>query len=210
MSKRASIISSTEEEPCEAPVKEEGRPFGIDDEEEPLLGLVGEITEAAAQQLALMLLAFNGGGILRPEPPEEKEDDIEFFISSTGGSLSEMFTIYDLMELVKRRRDIATFGYGKVASAGVPLLAAGTKGKRHISKNARIMLHHCSSNVSGPHPNVRANYNELKTVEDMMVQILVEHTKLSAGEIYNIFSKNTDEFFSAEEALEMGIVDKII
>tara|TARA_Y100001963_G_scaffold35085_1_gene48913 strand:- start:1927 stop:2553 length:627 start_codon:yes stop_codon:yes gene_type:complete len=202
----------SEEEPEEAPhpEKEEGHPFGISDEEEPLLGLVGEITESAAQQIALMLISFNGGGILRPQPPEEKEEDVEFFISTPGGSLSEMFTIYDLMELLKRRRDIATFGYGKIASAGVPLLAAGTKGKRYMSKHARIMMHHCSSNVSGPHPNVRANYNELKRVEDMMVKILAEHTKLSAGEIYNIFSNNTDEYFSAEEALEMGIVDKII
>ena len=205
-------VHLSDEEPQEEPEaeKEEGQPFGIQDEEEPLLGLVGEISESAAQQIALMLLSFNGGGILRPQPPEEKEEDIEFFISTAGGSLSEMFTIYDLMELVKRRRDIATFGYGKIASAGVPLLAAGTKGKRHMAKHARVMLHHCSSNVSGPHPNVRANYNELKTVEDMMVKILTKHTKLSAGEIYNIFSKNTDEYFSAEEALEMGIVDKII
>ena len=208
MNRKIFMTDTDEEEKEEG--EPQGQPFGIDDEEEPLLGLVGEITESAAQQLALMLLAFNGGGILRPEPPEEKEDDIEFFISSAGGSLSEMFTVYDLMELVKGRRDIATFGYGKIASAAVPLLAAGTKGKRYIAKHARVMLHHCSSNVSGPHPNVRANYNELKRVEDMMVKILAEHTKLSAGEIYNIFSNNTDEYFSAEEALEMGIVDKII
>jgi ATP-dependent Clp protease protease subunit len=201
---------STEEEDPEMSDEECGSPFGIEDEEEPLLGLVGEITEGAAQQLALMLLSFNGGGILRPEEPEERPEDIEFFISSPGGSISEMFTIYDLMDLVKSRRDIATFGYGKVASAAVPLLASGTKGKRHIAKHARVMLHHCSSNVSGPVPNVRANYDELKKVEDMMVDLLVEHTKLSAGEVYTIFSQNTDKYFSAEEALEMGIVDKII
>jgi ATP-dependent Clp protease protease subunit len=210
MVEKMNMVYSEEEEKDSPEETESGQPFGIDDEEEPLLGLVGDISESAAQQIALMLLAFNGGGILRPAPPEEKEDDIEFFISSAGGSLTEMFTIYDLMELVKRRRDIATFGYGKIASAAVPLLAAGTKGKRHIAKNARVMLHHCSSNIGGPHPNVRANYNELKTVEDMMVRIIAEHTKLSAGEIYNIFSKNTDEYFSAEDALEMGIVDKII
>ena len=203
------IYGEEEHTDAEAP-EEEGAPFGIDEEEEPLLGLVGEITEAAAQQLALMLLSFNGGGILRPAQPEERPEDIEFFISSAGGSVNEMFTVYDLMELVKDRRDIATFGYGKIASAAVPLLAAGTPGKRYMAKHARLMLHHCSSNVAGPHPNVRANYNELKTVEDMMVNALTEHTKLSAGEIYNILSKNTDEYFSAQEALEMGIVDKII
>ena len=210
MIRKPKMIYGQEQEEEEEDETASGEPFGVEEEEEPLLGLVGEITESAAQQLALMLLAFNGGGIQRPEPPEEKEEDIEFFISSAGGSLSEMFTVYDLMELVKDRRDIATFGYGKIASAAVPLLAAGTKGKRYIAKHARVMLHHCSSNVSGPHPNVRANYNEVKTMEDMMVNVLAEHTNLSAGEIYNIFSKNTDEYFSAEEALEMGIVDQII
>ena len=210
MIRKPKMIYGQEQEEEDEGETASGEPFGVEEEEEPLLGLVGEITESAAQQLALMLLAFNGGGIQRPEPPEEKEEDIEFFISSAGGSLSEMFTVYDLMELVKDRRDIATFGYGKIASAAVPLLAAGTKGKRYIAKHARVMLHHCSSNVSGPHPNVRANYNELKTMEDMMVNVLAEHTNLSAGEIYNIFSKNTDEYFSAEEALEMGIVDQII
>tara|TARA_R110002110_G_scaffold54972_2_gene157214 strand:+ start:859 stop:1461 length:603 start_codon:yes stop_codon:yes gene_type:complete len=183
-------------------------PFLAD--EEPLIGLVGDINEEATQQVALMLLSFNGGKILNTTPQEERPDDLEFFISSSGGNVSEMFTIYDLMCLVKSRRDIATFGYGKISSAAVPLLAAGTLGKRHMAKHARLMLHHCSSNVGGPVPTVRTNFNELKKVEDMMVEILVDNTKLTAGEIYNILSRNTDEYFSAQEALEMGIVDKII
>ena len=185
-------------------------PF-TDEEGEPLIGLVGEITEEATQQVALMLLSLNGGKVLNvQDEEEERPEDIEFFISSGGGAVSEMFTIYDLMRLVQGHRDIATFGYGKIASAAVPLLAAGTPGKRHMAKHARLMLHHCSSNASGPIPSVRTNFNELKKVEDMMVDILAEHSKLSAGEIFNILSRNTDEYFSAEEALEMGIVDKII
>ena len=185
--------------------------FGINDEEEPLLGLVGDITEAAAQQLALMLLSFNGGGILRPPSnPEQEYDDIEFFISSNGGSVTEMFTIYDIMTLVQKRRDIATFGYGKISSAAVPLLAAGTKGKRYMAKHARLMLHNCSANLGGTTPEMRTSYQELEKVEEMMIALLAEHTNLSVSEIYNIYSKNTDEYFSAEDALEMGIVDKII
>jgi ATP-dependent Clp protease protease subunit len=207
MIRRGNTIYKAEED---EEVEEQEHSFGLEEAEEPLLGLVGEITEAAAQQIALMLLGFNGGGLLRPDEPDERPEDIEFFISSSGGSVSEMFTIYDLMQLVQQRRDIATFGYGKIASAGVPLLAGGTKGKRYMAKHARLMLHHCSSNASGPHPNIRANFQELKKVEDMMVHVLAEHTHLSAGEIFNILSKNTDEYFSAEEALEMGIVDKII
>jgi ATP-dependent Clp protease protease subunit len=185
-------------------------PFGSEESEPPLIGLVGEITEETTQQAALMLLTLNGGRILIKEQSEEPPEDIEFFISSGGGSVNEMFTIYDLMTLVKKNRDIATFGYGKVSSAAVVLLAAGTPGKRHIATHARLMLHHCSSNVSGAHPDVRTNFNELKAVEDMMVNVLAENSNLSVGEIYNIFSKNTDEYFSAEDALEMGLVDKII
>ena len=198
------------EELEEEKTEEEGLPFGIADEAEPLLGLVGEITESAVQQLALMLLSFNGGGILRPGEPEEEEEDIEFFISSSGGQVSEMFTIYDLMRLVQKRRDIATFGYGKVASAAVLLLAAGTKGKRYIAKNARLMIHHCSGAIGGTVPTVRSSFQEFSKVEEMMVSALAECTTLSVSEIYNMLSKNTDEYFSAEEALEMGIVDKII
>lgn len=196
----------------EAPPPEGGgEPFAIPDEEEPLIGLVGEISEAAAQQLALMLLSFNGGGILRPEDEdEERPDDIEFFISSSGGSVSEMFTVYDLMQLVQGYRDISTFGYGKIASAAVLLLAAGTKGKRYMAKHARLMLHHCSSALGGTMPSVRSSFQEFNKVEEMMVEALAAHTHLSVSEIYNILSRNTDEYFSAEEALEMGIVDKII
>ena len=172
--------------------------------------MVGEITESAVQQLALMLLSFNGGGILRTSEPEESEEDIEFFISSAGGQVNEMFTIYDLMRLVQKRRDIATFGYGKVASAAVLLLAAGTKGKRYIAKHARLMIHHCSGAIGGTVPSVRSSYNEFSKVEEMMVEALAENTKLSISEIYNMLSNNTDEYFSAQEALEMGIVDKII
>jgi len=207
------IYNHNEEEPTEPTEPQEGTgaPFAAGPEEDPLVGLIGEITEETSQQIAMMLLALNGNTLRHPiSPGDPRPEDIEFFISSAGGSISEMFTIYDLMTLVQQRRDIATFGYGKVASAAVPILAAGTPGKRYIAKHARIMLHHCSSNTGGPVPLVRSNFNELKKVEDMMVRILADHTHLSAGEIYNIFSKNTDEYFSAEDALEMGIVDKII
>jgi ATP-dependent Clp endopeptidase proteolytic subunit ClpP len=193
---------------CEGP---EAHMLGpLTDEEPPLMGLVGDITEEAAQQMAMSLLGFNGGKILAVKEDLEDDEDIEFFISSGGGSVNDMFSVYDLMQVVKANRDIATFGYGRVYSAAVLLLAAGTPGKRYMAKNARMMIHHCSSNAGGTHPDIRANFDELKKVEDMMVEALAEHSALSVGEIYNIMSRNTDEFFSAADALEMGIVDKII
>ena len=201
-------MNHTEEEPEGDEPEEEACPFAGD--EEPLIGLIGEITEASSQQIVLMLLSLNGNKILQTGDAEDRPDDIEFFISSGGGSVSDMFAIYDVMQLVQPNRDIATFGYGKIYSAAVALLAAGTPGKRYMGKHARLMIHHCSSNAGGPHPNVRANFEELKKVEEMMVEVLAQHSNLSVGEIYNVLSKNIDEYFSAEEALEMGLVDKII
>lgn len=185
--------------------------FQGDEEDPPLIGLVGDINEEGMQQIALALLAFNGGRVLQPDKSVFAEaDDIEFFISSGGGSVNDMFAVYDLMQLIKDNRDIATFGYGKVSSAAVLLLAAGTKGKRYVGVHTRLMLHHCSTNASGTHPDLRVNFDELKKVEEMMVEVLAANSQLSVGDIYEIISRNTDKYFSAEEALEMGIVDKII
>ena len=182
-----------------------------EEEESTLIGLCSDINEESMKEVALSLLTLNGGQLLHEDPDNiEGTKDIEFFISSNGGSVNDMFTIYDLMELVKRNRDIATFGYGRIASAAVPLLAFGTPGKRHISKHARLMIHHCSSEIGGTHPTIRSSFAELKKVEAMLIQALAENSNISVGEYYNIFSKNTDEYFSAEEALEMGLVDKII
>jgi len=204
------MIRCTEEK--EEAAEEEAQVMAaLGEDEPPLMGLGSDLTESAAQSLAMALLQFNGGKIRATE--EDFEDDgadIEFYISSGGGSVNDMFAVYDLMGIVKIHRDIATFGFGKVYSAAVPLLAAGTKGKRYMARHARLMIHHCSTNAGGSHPDIRTSFNELKKVEDMMVEAIVENSHLSAGEIYNILSRNTDEFFSAEDALEMGIVDEII
>ncbi len=205
------FTNNTEEPQEEEAPHEESHMMGpLAEDEPPLMGLVGDITEEAAQQLAMSLLGFNGGKILATPDDLDDDEDIEFFISSGGGSVNDMFSVYDLMRVVKANRDIATFAYGRVYSAAVLLMAAGTPGKRYIAKNARMMIHHCSSNAGGTHPDIRANFDELKKVEDMMVEELAANSSLSVGEIYNIMSRNTDEFFSAQDALEMGLVDKII
>jgi len=176
----------------------------------PLMGLVGDLTETSSQNLAMALLAFNGGKILATQEDLEDDSDIEFFISSGGGSVNDMLAVYDLLTLVKNNRDIATFGYGKIYSAAVPLLAAGTNGKRYMSKHARLMIHHCSANTSGSHSEIKCGFEELQQLEEMMVKIIAHHSKLTPKKIYKLMSRNTDVYFSAEEALEMGIVDKII
>ena len=206
-------LKSEEEAPekqVEAPP--EGGVVRDESEESPaLLGLCGDVNEESLQELSAGLIAANQNRILNVDESDfEDVEDLEFFISSNGGAVSEMFAVYDLMQIVKKNRDIRTYGFGKVASAAVVLLAAGTPGKRFVSRNTRLMIHHCSAAEQGPVPTLKTIYKEVEKVEEMMIELLAENSKLSVGEIYNIFSKNTDEYFSAEEALEMGLVDEII
>lgn len=209
------IFANDTHPPGDAPTnpkedEDSGVMMALGEDEPPLMGLGSDLTESAAQNLSMALLAFNGGRVRAVSEDLDDTSDIEFYISSGGGSVSDMLAVYDLMCLVKMNRDIATFGFGKIYSAAVPLLAAGTKGKRYMGRNARLMIHHCSSNASGSHLEIQINFDELKKVEELMVGVLVEHSNLSAEEVYEIMSRNTDKFFSAEEALEMGIVDEII
>jgi ATP-dependent Clp protease protease subunit len=176
------------------------------------IGLGGDIDEEAAQEIYHGLLQLNGGSIF-PNPVEEgeeKPEDLHFLISTGGGAVYEMFGIIDMMSIVKRRRDISTLGTGKIFSAGVPILASGTRGKRFITRNARIMMHRCSAGNMGTTADMKASHDEMRLMEDQMVQVIAENSKLSVGEIHNMFSKNTDEYFSAQEAIEMGLADEII
>ena len=185
---------------------------GAEGPEPNTLGLVGDLNEESAQELYHGLMQLNGGKVF-PNPVgegEERPEDVHLLISTGGGAVYDMFGIIDIMNIVKRRRDIATLGTGKVFSAGVPLLASGTKGKRFVTRNARIMMHRCSAGNMGTTADMKASHDEMRLMEDQMVQVIAENSKLSVGEIHNMFSKNTDEYFSAQEAIEMGLADEII
>ena len=176
------------------------------------IGLVGDLNEESAQELYHGFMQLNGGKVF-PNPVEEGEErpeDVHLLISTGGGAVYDMFGIIDIMNIVKRRRDIATLGTGKVFSAGVPLLASGTKGKRFVTRNVRIMMHRCSTASMGTTADMKSSHDEMRLMEDQMVQVIAENSKLSVGEIHNMFSRNTDEYFSAQEAIEMGLADEII
>ena len=176
-------------------------------EEEPnTLGLVGDINEDTAQEVFMGLLQLNGGKVF-PNPVAEDEEqpvDVDFLISTGGGTVYDMFGMVDMMDIVKKRRDIRTLGIGKVFSAG------GTPGKRFLTRNSRIMIHRCSAGNLGSTADIKVTADEARLMEDQMVQIMAKNSKLSVGEIHNMFSRNTDEYFSAEEAVQMGLADEII
>ena len=192
--------------------------FDIEDEEEDeeeegvppsLVGLVGEVEEETTQAVLSNMIDLYGGRLFG-DIPDLEAPPIEFLISTSGGAVQDMFAIYDLMRLIREQRQIYTYGVGKVMSAGILLLAAGTKGHRHIGKHCRIMLHHVMSSETGPLPNLQSTFKEAHVMEKMMFEAIAAETNLTIAELRRVCSKNTDVFFTAEEAVKMGIVDIII
>jgi ATP-dependent Clp protease protease subunit len=174
-----------------------------------LVGLVGEVDEEATQAILSNLIELYGGRLF-PLECEEDAPPIEFIISTSGGAVQDMFAIYDLMRLIRQDREIHTYGVGKVMSAGILLLASGTKGQRRIGKHCRIMLHHVMSGEQGPLPNLQSTFKEAHVMEKMMFEAIAAETNLTVKELRRICEKNVDKFFTAEEALKMGIVDIIV
>jgi ATP-dependent Clp endopeptidase proteolytic subunit ClpP len=129
------------------------------------------------------------------------------YISTHGGVVSDMFSILDIMEMIKRGCDIETVGIGKVMSAGVLMLASGTKGMRKIGRNCRVMLHSVISGHHGSFPNVENEMRETKELQDMYFDYLCSCTKLSRRKIKKLLLNNVDVYLSAEEAIKYGIAD---
>ena len=141
----------------------------------------------------------------KPERPT-----IEFIVSTYGGSLAEMFAIFDCIKDISADCDIETKGLGKVMSAGVPLLAAGTKGMRKIGKNCRIMIHGVTAAYHGNVLNLENEMEEIKWLQDRYINCLAENTKLTPAKIKKMLKNQLDIYLSAEEAVNYGIADLII
>ncbi len=137
---------------------------------------------------------------------EDPEKDIHFYINSPGGSVTDGFAIYDTMHYVKC--DVATYCIGMAASMGAFLLAGGTKGKRFVLPNAEIMIHQPSGGAKGQATEIEIVAKQILRTKERLNRILSENT----GQPLEKVAADTerDNWMSAEEALEYGIVDKII
>ena len=149
------------------------------------------------------------------EDPESKDvivaRSISMIVSTHGGVASDMFSILDVMEMIKDRTcDIETFGIGKVMSAGVPILAAGTPGKRKVGRNCRIMLHNVMAGSQGTIFSMENELEEIKWVQERYIETLANYTKLTPSKIKKLLKTQKDVYISAEEAIKMGIADEII
>jgi ATP-dependent Clp endopeptidase proteolytic subunit ClpP len=172
-----------------------------------LIGLFCEVSDEKIAELVHALLYLNEQNKLLKE---EERKPVEFYISTYGGSADDMFALYDVMKMVEQEMEIHTIGMGKVMSAGVPLLAAGTKGKRKIGKNCRVMIH---SVIAGQHGALHNLLNEMEAIEQiqkMYINCLVENTSMTKKDVKNMLERNVNVYLSAEEAVDLGIADIII
>jgi len=163
-----------------------------------LVVLHGDVNEASISLVVAQLLHLASQS-LKP---------IHLVISTYGGSVDEMFTLYDTIKFLPC--PVHTIALGKVMSAGVLLLASGKKGKRMIGKNARIMIHPVSGGVSGNIFEVINDTKEHKRLQDQMVDAIVKETKTSKIKIEEIMKSGHDYYLLPEEAIKLGIVDRII
>lgn len=132
--------------------------------------------------------------------------DIRLYINSPGGIITAGLAVYDTMRFVKC--DVATICIGQAASMAAVLLAAGSEGKRSALPNSRILLHQASGGSQGQAADVRIQTEELLRMRDLLVKILSSHT----GKPKRTIQKDTDRdyYMSAEEAIEYGLIDRII
>lgn len=180
--------------------------------------LYGEITEESCAELIENLYEMKElskeVNLTDPEDPESepiiKYNPFELLISTEGGLVADMFAVYDVMRSLQKEVDVGTFGIGKVASAGVLLLAAGTKGKRRIGKNCSVMIHEISGGEFGSVKEIQNATKQIKQIRNQYIDALVENTNLSRPKILRYFRKHVDIYFTAEEALKHGIVDEIV
>lgn len=138
---------------------------------------------------------------------EDPDKDIIMYINSPGGSVTDGLAIYDTMNYIKP--DIQTVCIGQAASMGAFLLSSGTKGKRFALENARVMIHQplISGGLKGQATDIEIHAKELLKIKDKLADILARNTNQSKDKILS--DTERDNYLSAEEAKDYGIIDKI-
>ena len=135
------------------------------------------------------------------------EDPIHLYINSPGGSVTAGLAIYDMMKTVKC--EVRTYCLGQASSMGSLLLAAGTQGQRYAMPNSRIMIHQPSIyGVGGQVTDVEIMARELVKTKKQLVDIYVNHTGRPEKQLFELMER--DHYMSAQEAIDLGLVDKIV
>jgi len=176
--------------------------------------LYGDVNEERAADIvsALLLLGDKKRVDKAKErlPEGEELDDITFYLSTYGGSADDMMAIYDMMRLTKKNRDIETIGMGKIMSAGTLILAGGTRGKRKIMRNCRVMIHAVSAGSMGTIHNLVNEMEEIQNIQDSYIAALCKETLLTKRQLKKMLDQKVNVYLTAEEAVEYGLADEVI
>lgn len=162
-----------------------------------IIVLSDEVNDATASLVVAQLLYLEG---------QDPEKDISLYINSPGGSVTAGFAIYDTMQYIKC--DVSTICMGMAASMGAFLLSSGAKGKRFALPNSEIMIHQPSGGAQGQATEIEITAKQILKIRERLNKILADNT----GKPIDIIAKDTerDNFMSADEALDYGLVDRIL
>ena len=162
-----------------------------------IIMLSGEVNDAVASSIVAQML------FLEAQDPDK---DIYFYINSPGGVVTAGLSMYDTMNHIKP--DIVTICIGQAASMGAFLLSSGTKGKRYALPHARIMIHQPSGGAQGQSTDIQIQAQEIQRLKDMLNEIMAKNCNKKPKQL----EKDTerDNFMSAKEALEYGLIDKVL
>jgi len=162
-----------------------------------IIMLSGEVNDAVASTVVAQLL------FLEAQDPDK---DIYFYINSPGGVITSGLSMFDTMNYIKP--DIVTICIGQAASMGAFLLSSGTPGKRYALPNARIMIHQPSGGAQGQSSDIQIQAQEIQRLKDTLNELLAKQT----GKTSKRIEKDTerDNFMSAQEALDYGLIDKVL
>jgi ATP-dependent Clp protease, protease subunit len=161
--------------------------------------LSGDVNEHSISSVITQLISLANHNSQAP---------IHLVVSTYGGSVDEMFSLYDAIKFLPC--PVYTIALGKVMSAGVLLLAAGDKGKRMIGRNARIMMHPVSGGALGNVFEILNDAKEIQRQYSSMLNAMVKETTMSREDIERVMKMGHDYFVTPSEAIKLGIVDKII
>ncbi len=164
---------------------------------ERVIFFVGPVNDQSANLVVAQLL------FLESENPDK---DVSLYINSPGGSVYAGMAIYDTMQFIKP--DVSTLCTGLAASMGAFLLAAGAKGKRYALPNSRIMIHQPSGGAQGQASDIQIQAKEILSLRERLNRILAERTGQDIERIG--VDTERDNFMSADEAREYGLIDKVL
>ncbi len=162
-----------------------------------IIMLTEEVNNVSASLIVAQLLYLEG---------QDATKDISLYINSPGGSVTDGMAIYDTMQYIKC--DVSTICMGMAASMGAFLLAAGTPGKRFALPNSDIMIHQPSGGAQGQATDIMIHADHIIQTKKKLNTILAEKT----GQPYDVIARDTerDNFMTAQQALEYGLIDKVL